>query len=54
MGPIDFIVKIFTVRIDWVKLVGIIFWKTVVDTSREKLKNVNFKKTEKKMSVVPE
>ena len=38
LGPIDFIAKIFTMRIDWVKLVGIIFWKTVVNTSRRNLK----------------
>ena len=38
IGPIDFIAKIFTVCIDWVKLVGIIFWKTVVNTSRRNLK----------------
>jgi hypothetical protein len=38
MGPIDFIAKIFTVRTDWVKLVGIIFWMTVVNTSRKNLK----------------
>ena len=37
-GPIDFIAKIVTVNIDWVKLVGIIFWKTVVNTSRRNLK----------------
>ena len=37
LGPIDFIAKIFTVRIDWVKLV-VIFWKTVVSTSRRNLK----------------
>ena len=38
LGPIDFSAKIFTVRMDWVKLVGIIFWKTVVSTSRRNLK----------------
>ena len=38
LGQIDFIAKIFTVRIDWVKLVGIIFWKTVVNTLRRNLK----------------
>ena len=38
LGPIDFIAKIFTMRIDWVKLVGIIFWKTVINTSRRNLK----------------
>lgn len=38
LGLIDFIAKIFTLRIDWVKLVGIIFLKTVVNTSRRNLK----------------
>ena len=38
LGPIDFSAKIFTVCMDWVKLVGIIFWKTVVNTSRRNLK----------------
>ena len=38
LGLIDFSAKIFTVRMDWVKLVGIIFWKTVVNTSRRNLK----------------
>ena len=38
LGPIDFSTKIFTVCMDWVKLVGIIFWKTVVNTSRRNLK----------------
>ena len=54
LGPIDFSGKIFTVRMDWVKLVGTIFWKMIVNTSRRKFKNVNYKKTEKKMSDVPE
>ena len=38
LGSIDFSAKIFTVRMDWVKLVWIIFWKTVVNTSRRNLK----------------
>ena len=38
IGADRFYAKIFTVRIDWVKLVGIIFWKTVVNTSRRNLK----------------
>ena len=38
LGLIDFSAKIFTVHMDWVKLVGIIFWKTVVNTSRRNLK----------------
>ena len=57
LGLIDFIAKIFTVRIDWVKLVGIIFWMIGEHIDQQQLDKmfhwIIYKKEEKK-TIVPE